>query len=282
MRLAGIAGAAWHAAEEQTMGYRRGPILLPLILITLGIVFLSSNLTGGTLDLGDFIARWWPVLLILIGLEILISAAWRPGSVESDLALDLAGAQQASVRIQFGAGTLTVGRAAAGKLVDGRFAGGVRHEAAGGRVTLAADPGAWGWSWGTWAPRFAWRVGLTGEVPLALLVEMGACRADLDLSDLRLNDLQLKTGASDTRIALPRAAGQTNVRLESGAASLNVVVPAGVAARIRSTMALGSTTVDQARFPRAADGAYASPDFATAVNRAEIQVSGGVGSVTVG
>jgi hypothetical protein len=45
-------------------------------------------------------------------------------------------------------------------------------------------------------------------------------------------------------------------------------------------MALGSTQVDESHFPRAGDG-HESPDFATAPNRVEIDVRGGVGSVRV-
>ena len=59
-----------------------------------------------------------------------------------------------------------------------------------------------------------------------------------------------------------------------------IEVPTGVGARIRSQVALGSTDVDQARFPRTIDG-YASPDYATATNRADIDVRGGLGSVQV-
>ena len=100
-------------------------------------------------------------------------------------------------------------------------------------------------------------------MPLDLRLDTGANRAVLDLRDLRLRSLELHTGASETRVLLPRAAGATSVRAESGAASLTLEVPAGVAARIRSRMALGSSEIDQARFPRVADG-YESPDYATA------------------
>ena len=57
-------------------------------------------------------------------------------------------------------------------------------------------------------------------------------------------------------------------------------VPDGVAARIRTRMALGSAQVDQNRFPATATG-YESPDFATAANQVEIDVNGGVGSFRV-
>ena len=57
---------------------------------------------------------------------------------------------------------------------------------------------------------------------------------------LRLRSLDLRTGASETRVRLPRAAGVTSVRVQAGAAAVTLEVPATVAARIRSRMAVGS------------------------------------------
>ena len=133
----------------------------------------------------------------------------------------------------------------------------------------------WGWSGG--AAR--WRIGLTAEVPLELELEVGAAKTRVDLSETRLRRLRIGTGASDTRIRLPREAGETFVRAEGGAASITFEVPSGVAARVRSRMTLGSTHVD-ARFPRTADG-WESPDWGSATNRVEIEIQGGVGSASV-
>ena len=79
---------------------------------------------------------------------------------------------------------------------------------------------------------------------------------------------------------MPRAGGVTSVRAESGAASLTFEIPAGVAARIRNRMALGSTQIDEARFPRIGD-VYQSLDYATAENRIDMDIQGGVGSLRV-
>ena len=64
--------------------------------------------------------------------------------------------------------------------------------------------------------------------------------------------------------------GVTLVRTDTGVASLYIEVPQGVAARIRSSMGLGRVDVDQARFPRVADG-WQSPDVATAANRVDLE-----------
>lgn len=259
--------------------YRRGSIVWPLVLITLGILFLLANFNIIP-DVGEFISRFWPVILILFGLEILLGSMWRRSNDDAAqrLSLDLGTATQAEVNINFGAGRLSIGPAASGKLVDGTYDGGVRYDASpAGRVQLRSENGWW-WGWG-WRG-FDWRVGLTREVPLALRVDVGAAQSDLDLSDMKVTDLVLKTGASSTVIRLPKSAGMTNVRIDSGAASVKLSVPEGVAARIRSTMGLGSSTIDQRRFPRSGEY-YQSPDYDSAANKIDIRSDGGVGSLTV-
>jgi hypothetical protein len=194
------------------------------------------------------------------------------------LSTPLAGATEASVFIKFGGGELFVDHGPDEMLVSGEFRGGViRRLPAPGRVELEQE--GWHWPWGKdeW-PR--WQVGLTGAVPMDLQVEGGASKTVLDLRDLRLRSLAIKTGASETRVTLPQAAGMTTVRSESGAAAVFFDVPTGVAARIRTKMGLGGSDIDTARFPRVGDG-WESPDFATATNRVEIEAQGGLGSVTV-
>ena len=53
---------------------------IPLLLILLGLFFLLDNF--GYLDFGHLIARYWPVLLILIGLRIIYS---RRSSAEREV-----------------------------------------------------------------------------------------------------------------------------------------------------------------------------------------------------
>jgi predicted membrane protein len=79
---------------------------------------------------------------------------------------------------------------------------------------------------------------------------------------------------------LPRAAGLTRVRAEAGAASLTFIVPAGVAARVHGTVALGSLNVDESRFPRFGND-YESTDYGSAANRVDLDINGGVGSIRV-
>lgn len=244
-----------------------------------GVVLLFS--TTGQLGQGpgETISAYWPWAAIVIGGWFLIGAAIPVGRAVTDhLTLPLASGADARVRIRFGAGELAGHAAAPGTLLDGSFEGGVRHHSDGPNQVDIEQDTTYGLPWLDHGSH--WDVGLTAEVPLDLRLDTGANRAMLDLRDLRLRTLELHTGASETRVLLPRAAGATTVRAESGAASLTMEVPAGVAARIRSRMALGSSDIDQVRFPRVAGG-YESPDYATATNRVDIDMSGGVGSMRV-
>lgn len=251
----------------------------PAAWIVVGILLLLS--TTGQLGQGpgEVISEYWPWAALLLGAWFLIGAFLPFGHRSTEaLVLPLGGVSHADVRIRFGAGDLVTHAAAAGQLVDGTFEGGVIHRATGsGRVELSQDT-TYGLPW--LDRRSNWDLGLTAEVPLDLRVEAGASRTTLDLIDTRLSNLQIQTGASETRVRLPRAAGMTNVKAEAGAASVTFEVPAGVAVRIRNRMALGSSHIDESRFPRVGD-IYQSLDYATAENRIDMDIQGGVGSVKV-
>ena len=279
--LVGIGSLVSQLAGVERMPVGTWSLAWPLGWTLVGILLLMS--TTGTLGVepGELIARWWPIVLIAIGGWFLVAALWpRRAAVPQREVLDLplGAATEARVKISFGGGELDVERAPSGRLVAGTFESGVAHSAASpGVVELKPDTSR-GFPW--WDRPLHWRVGVTGEVPLDLVVESGASRSTLDLSATRLRHLELRTGASETRVLLPRAAGSSTVRVESGAASVHLEVPEGVGARVRSRMALGSSAIDQARFPRKGDS-YESPDWELVANRVEIDIQGGVGSVRV-
>jgi hypothetical protein len=168
-------------------------------------------------------------------------------------------------------------------LVEGDFGGGVDIDSrrngdaldASLRVPAQVFPFYW-WPGTT----LDWNVRLNPEVPLTLEVEGGANEARIDLNDLQVKELSFKSGASSSILTLPAQAGMTHARVSSGAASVNVAVPEGVAARIRWRGGLSSISVNPARFQRFGDS-YQSPDYDTAPNKVDLDVEMGVGSVTV-
>ena len=101
-------------------------------------------------------------------------------------------------------------------------------------------------------------VGLTHAVPLKLTLDGGAANANLHPTDLEVTDLRVKTGASSTVVRLPSAASLTNAALQRRDGHRQLIVPTVIAARVHSTMAIGSNDINQQRFPRAG-GDHARP-----------------------
>jgi hypothetical protein len=252
----------------------------PVVLIVVGVLLLLS--TTGLLGIAplELAARWWPVLVIGLGAWLLIGALLPRGTAGTADSVDLPleGATAASVRVKFGGGSLTIASGQADRLLTGRLEGveGRVERRGPGEVEISQESVAWPW----WDRTPNWTLGLPTGIPVDLRVESGAARCRLDLLDVMLRDLRIQTGASDTRVRLPRAAGTTRAKVEGGAASITLEVPAGVAARIRSQMALGSTNVDPA-FPKVGGDRWESPGWEAATNRVELEIEGGVGSVRV-
>ena len=51
----------------------KGNILAALVLIIVGTLFLLNNLGFTDLSLGCLISTWWPAILIVVGLGLLLN-----------------------------------------------------------------------------------------------------------------------------------------------------------------------------------------------------------------
>jgi len=258
-----------------------------IILVLAGILLLLNSLGILAVNVWSLI---WPLALIAFGLWLLWGIfLGRSEAGAEEATIPLEGAGRARVRIQHGAGRLDVDSSAgSGELVSGTFRGGlerrVKREGDALTVEMHTPPHHFPffmmpWSWGPGGP-LDWSFGLNGEVPLSLDLQTGASDARLDLAELRVTDLRLQTGASATRLTLPANAGHTRAEVHSGAASVSIRVPEGVAARIQIKSGMAGIAVDRDRFPRSGD-TYQSPDYETAPNRVDLYVETGVGSVDV-
>lgn len=260
---------------------RSSSIFWGVILLLIGSILLLDNLGYlGDLDAWGII---WPVGLIFLGVYTLLGILLRRSAKTEQVSIPLEGASRASLKVRHGAGRLEIRAGSSlGNLLEGSFAGGVdyksRREEDNLRVKLRAPEQGFGF-WDS-STELDWRFTVNSQVPLTLDIGAGAGRAELDLTDLMLSDLKLKTGASESNLHLPAHAGLTRVRVEAGAASISLHVPEGVAGRIRVQSGLSSIRIDQDRFPKQ-DREYISPGFAEAANKIEIEIEAGVGSIVI-
>ena len=123
-----------------------------------------------------------------------------------------------------------------------------------------------------------WDLHLNPDIPMALKVDTGAGAAQLNLADLRATNVEVNTGIGTTILTLPKA-GQPRVAIDGGIGTTTILIPAGMAARIDVAAGLGATSVhgDYERH----GNVYVSPDYETATNRVEMEVTGGIGNITI-
>ncbi len=297
------------------MEQRRPGLIGPLILITLGVLLLLGNLNVLPLSFWEIGFRYWPLLLILVGLEIIIGrqsivgglvilvlwvalvagVLWLSfaqggapiaGGTTEQIAQPLGGIKSATVDLNIGVARteVTALGADSNDLMQGtcRHAEGTRvvktYSVAGNEGRLALKEEGLNFILGG-AGVSRWEIGLNPAIPIALRVNGGVGRATLDLAALNISSLNVDTGIGTLTITTPRT-GVTTMRVNGGVGSVMVAIPQGVAARIRVDSGIGATRVDQARFPKLGE-VYQSADYAGAANRIDIEVDGGVGSIDI-
>jgi hypothetical protein len=259
---------------------RRDQLLWGSGLLLIGILMLA-NAMGIRLPNGNSLTSlFWPVALLLLGAWLLVGAFVRRNVESQSASIELQGATEARLQMNHGAGEFRLhGGANANEFTRGTFVGGVEQKVTlnGDRLEVRMRPAKDFIDFPFFGPhsQLDWDVALNSSIPTALEMHLGANKSTMDLRDLNITDLTLKSGASDTTLTLP-ATGRLNADFEIGAASLTLIVPDRVSIRVRASLGAGDLNVDRARFP-----SNESTDFATAPNAVDINIKGGACSVKV-
>ena len=267
--------------------------LWPVLLVLFGLEMLIGNSISGI--------RRVILTFVLLGIGIVAI-----GAVESTRFTPVAafetrqfkqttdGATSAKVQVSFGSGRLEVG--ALESVVDGQLAsmsfdgpapvetratyrvrdgvGDLNYELNTRRFGPFSQP------WGPGSEPMTMRVQLAPIVPIALELNGGALSSTIDLANLQVNQIRMNSGASEIWLRLPANAGSVTAKLTGGATSTTVVIPDGVAARIRHSGGLNAMHVDLSRFPKVGK-LYQSPDFDTATNKVDLTIEGGVSRIDI-
>lgn len=292
---------------------RRGTFW-PLVLIAIGSVFLLGNY--GLIRPVSVVAllALWPVLLILLGIDIAFSRRWPVPTLAVEvavigLALTLGATQPGALGlVAFDLGrrgdcsgqpAVVVPRGAAQTLALQVNGGAARYRIAGGATALVEASSdrdlvcvrdrSSGTRGDIQLNQAAGRIGagspevdvkVANDVPLSLQLNAGAGEFVIDLHDVRTSDVRLSIGASSTTLVLPRPTGDVLVRIDGGASNLSVEIPADVEARISVSGGLVSSSSLNPRAPKDG-GVIQTTGYGGAKDRVTVNVTGGVSSVTV-
>jgi hypothetical protein len=296
---------------------RRSSVILPVILILLGVLLLLHNLGLVDWNIWTAIARFWPLILIALGLELILGRGSVSTSIiiiiiliiiaGSGLALrsptargaitrtrvqrPLSGATSADIEIKMGVGTLYLSSLQdSSDLISGTVDTAVgewltedfKIVADKAHLVLGTENRNVFFDFNFFGfgrqPVRNWELMLSEEIPISLNIHTGVGEARIDLERVLATDVEVRTGVGITDLTLP-ATGHAKVTLSGGVGETVIRIPKGVAASIRTKTGIGSVQVygNYARI----NNEYISPDFDTAENRIELEVKGGVGSIEI-
>jgi hypothetical protein len=188
----------------------------------------------------------------LLALSAAPAAAQRLRTTSSSRQLQ--GEQRLAVEVEYGAGRLTVAPAAAGLLYsmevrydEARFRPVTEYDRAAGRLRLGVESRDQHGNGRVRGNDQHASIGLSNAVPLSLQLRFGAGEAALELGGLALQELQLETGASSTRLdfSRPNRVAARLVRVHAGAAEMRVTGLGNARAqRFEFSGGMGETTLD--------------------------------------
>jgi len=200
---------------------QRAPLFFPLTLVLVGVVILLNNFLLIEAD----IVSLWPLIFIIIGLQLLwrgdLAPSWEAhsfgitrGSVES-ASLEISSAE-IDVRLH------ALDRA--GRLIAGQYTARSRPRLAvrNNHATLTLRRG------NTWLFSFAdWDLGLAQDIPWAVLMTAHLGVLQADLRGLLLREATIASGIGDVKVVLPnQPSGIISIRSTFG--DLHLTAPQGI------------------------------------------------------
>ena len=298
------------------MSGRRG-FAWPLVLITIGIVFLLANygFVPGVTALS--LLNLWPLLLILAGVDIAIGRRWPLAALGIDVAVIALGLVLLTTQPTFlggpffipnsgasGESDLSVARQSATSLsltVNGgagrfRFGGGSAalveaHSVSGDLALRRSNFDSGGEHADVRIDQNTRRIGaasgaadveirVAGDVSTTLTVNGGAGEFIVDLRDVTVRSADLNVGAASLTLTLPKPSGMVTIDVAAGASSIIVEVPDGVEAQITTKGALLTLRSSNPRVVASSNSAETS-GYASATARVNVRITAGVSSIAI-
>ncbi len=251
----------------------------PLLIVLWGALILSGRGAGG---LGCLVP-------LIIGLFILSFFSFAPfinfgpsGPVKTSNVglLRVEGIQKLELSLIQHAGEFTLGEATMqDKLIQARFRTNaepeVRNINAGGIAEVTIQDVEFPKHLGRQAS--SWQINVPGDLPADISLRTGATKAELDMRNLKVQNLELKAGAGDLTLHLGVYDG--NITIESGAGSVTIYVPDNTGVRLRVSGGLVSVDAEDAKMTARGDRTYASRNIEDKDAIIDINITAAAGSV---
>jgi hypothetical protein len=294
-------------------GYRS--LFWPAVLILVGVFALLVNAGFVPVERLDRLADLWPLILVVIGLELVVRRSLQGAGAEIAAALivllaiggaaayvalgpsiptgihtlDASGkvgsVNHASVQVDAGGTTITM--EGSSSLGDDLFRAHIEYSGRKPDVSLDEATGDVHISQSNTSGfflqsrRFSLTLQLNSSVPWGIAVNSGASSDAFMLSTVRVARIDVNTGASKEEITVGDPSGTVPITVNGGALTVNVHRPPGAAASVSVSGGAASLSFDGRQSKAVGTLTAQTSDYDHASDRYQIQVDGGADSVTV-
>ena len=283
----------------------------PALLILAGIIALLVNTGAIPVDRLYQLLDLWPLILIVIGLELIVrrSVHGMAGDVAAALIVliavggavayvaatpspyatrtmdssgSAAGLEAGALEIDVGAATIDMSGADLGSdlyRAHIEYSGPtpkVELDRSTGRLKISQpSDGFFG------SRKFKLTLQVNVAVPWTVTENTGAASDTINLSQVHVGSLRINTGASHEEITLGPLSGTVPVDINGGALTVHVRRPAGVETSVRVSGGAVNLTADGRSFHAIGNVDFTSDGFSAASDRYRITVNGGACTVTL-
>lgn len=297
---------------------RGGGLTGALLLIGLGVLFLLNNL--GIVQVNWMsLWRFWPVVLILLGLDLMLGRRSAVGGVfAAVIALAVVGGlvfwtstrdfpaanmvsgtiseplgevSAVEATLNLGAYDAHIGALSGGnEVIKGSYETHeelpivVSYTTSGDTGVLVLSQEGDGEDFQWWRPdtgNFVGTVdvGLTDQVPLDLTINAGVGDLEVDLTGLNIRTLTIDGGVGNLTVILP-AEGQMMVSIDLGVGNLELTIPDGMEARIDFDGGISNFNAGS-RLTKVDERWQTSGYRENAPNRIDAKINAGIGNVEI-
>ena len=257
--------------------------LWPLVLVVIGLELIIRRLLHGVT--GD-VAAALVVLLAIVGAATYVAVAPNPAANETlDASGQLGDVQSASLEINAGAATIKI--SSDSDVGTDLFKAHIAYSGTKPDVTFDASSRKLTISQRGnnflifQSRRFELDLQINSKVTWAVKLNTGAATSTLDLSHVQLKSLSLSSGAARDEITLGPASEAVPVEIDGGALTVKIHRPQGTEASVDVSGGAVSLDADGRGLHGIGHQSYESPGFSNAANGYRIEINGGACTVTL-
>lgn len=255
--------------------------LWPLIIISTGLSIMSfKNLFWRILMIVFVVATLGAITWVVIGDTSNLSPIHSQQMTVDKITNDI---EQADISIKAGASALKINTADQKEIVKVKLDSNVTTLSKTSslnnktqRIDFYMNNNS---NWWVGDIRNVWDVKLSQSLPVTLNVDAGASDTQIDTSNAKLKEMNIKAGASNLNIKLGKNENVSNVNIDSGASSVVLKIPSGVGVRLNLEGGLTSKYLSD--LTKTAENTFESSDFSKSKQQIYIVAKIGVSSFTI-